>query len=324
MSMGHSYFVQRYFRIVPRFVMLVCALLSERSFAQDSELIEFEAAPDFEAANMQSIDKAASDKLAGLGAVVVDMKNFPATFISKSKIDAVSFVRCTATAIGPKVVIIAAHCIKGEGKISLPNGRSAACTVSKKYNPNSKFGRTADYALCEVGSPFPGSMLFESVLTDSMPIKIYSLLLLSGFGCTTKNPPTYDRTFRVGFASVRALPSGNSNDIVTDWDGVFADNGQGAALCSGDSGGAAYFVPANSDLSHRQIVAVNSRSDMTCIYGPNPDGGCIDDFATIDGRSYLSSLATSDARAFFKEWVYESHSGIEVCGYNLSDERCRK
>lgn len=82
-------------------------------------------------------------------------------------------------------------------------------------------------------------------------------------------------------------------------------------VCDGDSGGGAYVVQGNN----RVLVGINSR------------------VCPPAGESYLSSLATPQAREFFKTWIedrdnaYEQikgeHMQPEICGINIFDARCR-
>lgn len=145
--------------------------------------------------------------------------------------------------------------------------------------------------------------------------------MLSGAGCTTKNPPTYDETFRIGYAKIIALPEGGSNDIITTWDEVHAGRAQGVALCSGDSGGPVYYVSNFRDISQRKIVAVNSRSSMQCVYGRLPDGSCVNDEAYILGTSFLSSLTTEDALKFLEDWSKTNE--VSICGLDPLAQNCR-
>ena len=99
-----------------------------------------------------------------------------------------------------------------------------------------------------------------------------------------------DGTYRIGESKIIRMPSGTSNDIITQG---------GAALCFGDSGGPAFHINANGE---RVVVSTNSRGD-------------------IRTTSYLSSTHTSYAKRFFQSW-YEK-TGFKICGYHADATGCR-
>jgi hypothetical protein len=131
---------------------------------------------------------------------------------------------------------------------------------------------------------------FEVVNTEAAKIKLGQALTLTGFGCIQPGGGGgNDGKYRVAEAIVTQLPSGRSNDIVTE---------RGAALCYGDSGGPAFLVNGES----RVVVSVNSRGD-------------------IRTTSYLSSVTTDEAKAFFKSWM--DKNAQKVCGISADAPGCR-
>lgn len=196
---------------------------------------------------------------------------------------------CSATLVGERVVFMAAHCMSNGQKITFTagaNSYSATCTHHPDYRKND----TADWALCLVSRPVTG-VPFENLGLDAQ-LNIGQNLLLSGYGCV--NPGGgggNDGIFRIGEAKIRGLPAYSNHDIVTKG---------GAALCFGDSGGAAYLLGAEGA---RQIVAVNSRGD-------------------ISTTSYLPSVRQKTFQDWAKSWATASNN-VRLCGMHLDALGCR-
>ncbi|TIX57621.1 MAG: S1 family peptidase [Mesorhizobium sp.] len=221
------------------------------------------------------------------GAQVTEPDEWPATFIFRS-----SEGSCTATAVGPQVILTAAHCIENEqaGTVRI---HDSPISVQCFHHPNWATGNsTTDFALCLTQSEMTG-FPFEVVNTAiAFPRQNDSVVLL-GFGCTENggHDKSFGRLFK-GTATVVRTPSGSSVDTVAQG---------GAAVCFGDSGGAAYFnlVPSGN---RRALVAVNSRGD-------------------ISRFSFLSTTAT----ALFVNWAtnWSQEHGVEVCGLSVAAHGCR-
>lgn len=221
-----------------------------------------------------------------IGGTVVDSKDFPASVYAS-----MNNARCSATVIGPRTLLIAAHCVSNGGTASFKaNGTSysSKCTHAREYSGNS----TADWALCLVDKTVAG-IVFESLETSDAPLKRGDEALLTGHGCI--NPGGgggNDGPLRIGHAIVQDVPSGgSSNDVVT----------QGkAALCFGDSGGGFYCAEPGS-LTKRKVCGVNSRGN-------------------ISDTSYLSAVFTAMAKGFIQDW--KSKNSQKICGYDM-DPSCR-
>lgn len=196
--------------------------------------------------------------------------------------------RCSATVVGPRTLAIAAHCVSDGGSASFTVGANrytSRCTHSPDYRNNS----TADYALCVVDKDVLG-IEYETMLMDASQIKVGDIVRLSGYGCTQPGGGGgNDGIFRIGTSKVTRIPSGNSNDVVTQ--------GNSGALCFGDSGGGA-FLEVGKD---RYLFAVNSRGD-------------------IETTSYLSAWFTSQAKKFIESW---SKNGQKICGVHADATGCR-
>lgn len=216
-----------------------------------------------------------------------DLKDWPASVYAT-----MGSSRCTATVIGEKVLLIAAHCV-GDGKSATfsvkGNSYKSLCTHSPHYRNNT----TADWALCIIDNNVQG-IPYEVVNQDPEIHKVGQNLQLTGYGCT--NPGGgggNDGTYRIGESNIIDLPSGSNNDIVTR-------GGGSAALCFGDSGGPAFLWDAKKEK--RLVVSVNSRGDIKAI-------------------SNLSSISTSMAKTFFSDW--SSRNKVEICGIHTSARGCR-
>lgn len=100
-----------------------------------------------------------------------------------------------------------------------------------------------------------------------------------------------------GWARVTRLPASEDNFINTTAD--LQGGGQpgpsnivgGANVCPGDSGGAVYLAPRNLP-GVRSIVGVASRVGISN--------------GIIVGPSYLSAIATPDARGFLDQWKQQT------------------
>lgn len=209
---------------------------------------------------------------------IADRKDYPAT---------IWIGNCTAAVVGPRTVLTAAHCVRNSISFTLGNGKySADCVVSDHYNRNA----TADYALCYSDRDIVDTPYYENLATDESDVVRGDWILQTGFGCT-KWGTRLDGQLRVGKAQVLSTPSGSSNDFET---------GNGAVLCSGDSGGPAWSLLPNGDRS--KIISTNSRSNTTT-------------------RSYLSAWVTPHGKAAVEKYL--DKFSAQVCGIDPKAPRCR-
>jgi hypothetical protein len=194
---------------------------------------------------------------------------------------------CTGAIVGERVLFTAAHCVSNGGTKSFSIGTTrynSKCTHHPEYRGNS----TADFAVCLIDKPVTGDLEFEQVATK-IDYKTGDQLLLSGYGCRAWGG-ALDGKYRIGRAKITKLPSGSNYDTITQGD---------VALCSGDSGGPAWFVYPDGS---RKLIGVNSRSNTTTV-------------------SYLSSHAVSTAQSFYKSWA--SQNGAKICGIHSEAVKCR-
>lgn len=219
-----------------------------------------------------------------IGGTPADGKDYPASFYSSQ-----GNSRCTATLVGTRVLQLAAHCV-GNGRSAVVKTLegtqySFVCTHAPGYANNA----TADWALCVTPQAVAG-VPAEVLNQDPNYVKVGDKVLLAGFGCTQPGGSGgNDGVYRVGESTVTQVPSGNSNDIVTKG---------GAALCFGDSGGSAFKVEGTA----RKVISVNSRGN-------------------IKDTSYLSSVATDEARKFYADFA--SKNSVKLCGVHADAEGCR-
>lgn len=196
---------------------------------------------------------------------------------------------CSATIVGERVVFLASHCTPDGGQItfsSRANNYSAYCYHHPEYDAGNL---TADWALCLVDRPVTG-VTFES-LGVTTKLKIGDRVTLSGYGClNTSGTGGNDGIFRIGSAIVHGLPSRKNYNVVTHG---------GAALCFGDSGGAAYVGEGN----HRVIFGVNSQGDIHTV-------------------SYLPLVSSPAFVTWANSWAKKSNN-VRICGLHQDALYCR-
>jgi hypothetical protein len=219
-----------------------------------------------------------------IGGKAADPSEWPASVYARA-----GNAACSATLVGDRTLFMASHCMDDGGNVSFSAGANqytARCSHHPEYRGNS----TADWALCLVDRPVTG-VPFE-VLGVDKSVKVNDPLLLSGYGCIKPGGGGgNDGIFRIGNASVRAIPYSTTYDIVTKG---------GAALCFGDSGGSAYLL---MESGKRFIIGVNSRGDI----------------ATM---SYLPAVYSQTFVNWAKNWA-RSNANVRICGVHDDALGCR-
>jgi hypothetical protein len=211
-----------------------------------------------------------------LGANPAEHDKWAATLIFRSPTGA----PCTATAVGPRVILSAAHCI--------PNGTEAYVWVARKdvaiacETHPSYPAEAADFTLCLVDGALsypPGG--FETINADRASPTLMEEVTLLGYGCYANDQRVFGRLYQ-GMAKVNVLASGT---------GLIETKG-GAAVCFGDSGGGAYRFLDNAKTV-RRLFGVNVRGDI----------------------SSVSALAPT-ATALFIDWSQDwaQKKAVTICG----------
>jgi hypothetical protein len=218
-----------------------------------------------------------------IGGVPAEIGEWPASVYAHTTNSA-----CSSTIIGERVLLSAGHCMANGSTVSFTAGANKYKAVCE-HHPEYKKNPTADWALCEIDRPVTG-VTFERVARN-LNVRVGDQVRLTGYGCVRPGGGGgNDGIFRIGLAKVTSIPTGKNFDVVTLG---------GAALCFGDSGGAAYFEYSDG---RREIFGVNSRGN-------------------IKNVSYLPAVASSTMQDFMHSWV--SRTGTAICGLTEGARACR-
>lgn len=219
-----------------------------------------------------------------IGGEPADPKQWPASVYARAGSSA-----CSATVVGERALKIAAHCVSNGGTVTFQVGANSyrsTCTHHPSYRSNS----TADWAMCLVDKPVTG-VAFEHLGVD-LKLSVGEEVMLTGYGCIREGGGGgNDGIFRIGKATVQSVPGGTNYDTVTRG---------GAALCFGDSGGAAYKVFPDGT---RKIFGTNSRGDISTM-------------------SYLSSTWVATFGDYVRDWAAKN-ANVKICGVHTDAIGCR-
>lgn len=228
--------------------------------------------------------KSEAESPALIGGRPADPKDWPASVYAH-----MGSAACTATVVGSQVLLIASHCVDHGGTASFSVGANqyvSKCSRSPLYRQ----GTDHDVALCKITNPVTG-IPFENVNQDPDLLKVGGEILLTGYGCIREGGGGgNDGVYRIGEAKIMQLP--NPYDLVA--------KGK-AALCFGDSGGAA-FIFLDEAKTKRVQVTINSKGD-------------------IRTTSYLTSVSTKASIDFLEAW--STANSVKICGVHRDAEGCR-
>lgn len=199
---------------------------------------------------------------------------------------------CTATVIGPSVIVMAAHCVLTDRAIRFRSGSTSVRAVCQRAPTYNRETHANDWALCLLNRPIrAGSIQFESIDTETQYPQ-GTPVLLTGFGCTFEGGDS-DGRLRIGTSSLAAGPADEPSALQT----VSSLGTDAPFLCPGDSGGPVFVFGTSSIDGPRRVIAVNSRTRYA------------------EGSSIYSSLSHPDAVAFVNGFI--NATGARICGVNL-------
>lgn len=256
------------------------AILAATSCSWTSEALA-EDGPEFEL----SRPKPDSGAVQIVGGDIASVGRWPATWVFKSATGS----PCTATAVGPRVLLIAAHCLNDGAK-----GIIVGTKIRIWCDRPATWTLGYDVALCATSGNIPirAGEPYETLDTRS-PAAPGQLLVLLGYGCTRSGGS--GGTLYQGVSDVD--PASDVRTIVTRG---------GAALCAGDSGGGAY----RGGGDDRKIVGVASTT-------------IIDDrqsnFTALSSPHVLNWIGGWQGRQTYDGQTVE----VRICGINGKSTQCR-
>jgi len=192
---------------------------------------------------------------------------------------------CSATLIGPRVLLTAAHCVDARRtadktatipvrvKVGNSDIASLSCRMHPAYEaagiPARKVDpRSADdYALCELAEGVPDTILFETLNTEA-PLTSGRPMVLTGYGCTSawvigntiEHGPS-DKALRMADGALHLVNVADSSGAAGSFVAARAEPREDPYICPGDSGGP---MIIGTSLEHptprtRRLAGVNSK-----------------------------------------------------------------
>lgn len=204
--------------------------------------------------------------------------------------------RCTATVVGPNMVLTAAHCAhEGERIYSARSWEKpheefqldALCTRHPKYSLQKGY----DLALCNTWQPM-GIRPARIAGAEDAPLRNDDVFLLGYGGTIIGGGGGNDGILRVGKARIDALPTLYRKWFIVDGD---------SALSFGDSGGPTMKWMRHTRAGEHTVLGVNSRGNI------------------LD-TSLIAPVYTEKAR----KWMHDvsARTGAKICGISINQEGC--
>ncbi len=217
-----------------------------------------------------------------VGGVPANGSDWPATFKFRTSIG-----NCTSTAIGPQVILTAAHCIR-DGSSGTVRTASGSVSVKCFQHPTFAIDTQFDIALCKANSPIrlANNAQYETLNTNPGFPRVDDTITLLGFGCRQLGNTGPSGSLYTGGAVLKGFM------------GITLRTYGGAAVCKGDSGGASYAFPNSAT---KRIVGINSRGGVTL-------------------WSTLAPIASPGIMSFLLGW--SDTRNLKICGLHTDAENC--
>lgn len=229
-------------------------------------------------------------------------------------------VLCTATVVGPSVILTAAHCIDDKQSGVLPITVEIAggsirldCEMHEDWvaaGPGTSLKSESDYALCTKKNKIFNVPFYENIDINTK-IKSGDRVVLSGYGPprnkggSSKSGGEKNSLF-MGSSEIEKINfSPNSSGVGSMLTTISLTDTE-PSLTPGDSGGPLFSIT----LHARSIIAINSA------YVPNPDGA-------NGARSIFAAMSSENLKMFVTKWSQKND--VKICGVGLArgTEGCR-
>lgn len=211
---------------------------------------------------------------------------------------------CTASAVGPRAMVTAAHCVADNGSIS-PVREDAEYyftiaqrefTAKCKQHPRHRDRQeNVDIAFCRTNTDL-GLKKYANIAGKHRAVKVGDKPILMGYGCVRSNSPRggNDGILRVGKGTVSALarPEDRYN-----WFRVDKKGSEESTLCYGDSGGPVFSSMGDAFSEDHWIVGINSQGN-------------------IRDMSLLVDVTLDKVRDFMRDFSRDMQ--VDICGFNIN------